>query len=274
MKIVFISECKPRERIVINQVQKIYPDTVVIKPTFNHKKRKSRSLTKLAHRLITKWRERDLRQAVHSRYGDLPIDNIIEMPSDQINKEAGLQLIRSHNPDILITCRAPIVRNQVINIPKFAAINIHYGLAPDYRGNHTLFWAMKNKEFDKVGGTIHHLSPGVDNGNILARVYANVDSNDTESTVDLKTSSLLAEALRDYLLSQSKINYPIIGTKQVTSGKNYKNAERTLSTEISFLWERQFNPEGNAKKASKIERHFGETPIVGPCSDEFEYSSH
>jgi hypothetical protein len=49
------------------------------------------------------------------------------------------------------------------------AINLHMGLSPWYRGTACNFWAIHDKNFDKVGGTVHLLSKGLDSGAIIER---------------------------------------------------------------------------------------------------------
>lgn len=48
-----------------------------------------------------------------------------------------------------------------------AAINIHMGIAPQYRGSSCNFWAMYDRRPDLVGATIHRLTSGLDSGPIL-----------------------------------------------------------------------------------------------------------
>lgn len=47
------------------------------------------------------------------------------------------------------------------------AINIHMGLSPFYRGTDCNFWALMDGNFKHVGSTIHYLSDGLDNGDII-----------------------------------------------------------------------------------------------------------
>ena len=47
------------------------------------------------------------------------------------------------------------------------AINIHMGLSPYYRGSSCNFWALYDQRPTYVGATIHLLSNGLDNGDML-----------------------------------------------------------------------------------------------------------
>jgi Formyl transferase len=47
------------------------------------------------------------------------------------------------------------------------AINLHAGVAPEYRGTACNFWALYDGHPDLVGYTVHRLDAGLDNGGIL-----------------------------------------------------------------------------------------------------------
>jgi folate-dependent phosphoribosylglycinamide formyltransferase PurN len=47
------------------------------------------------------------------------------------------------------------------------AVNIHMGVSPYYRGSSCNFWALYDRNPDLVGATIHHLSAGLDSGDML-----------------------------------------------------------------------------------------------------------
>lgn len=47
------------------------------------------------------------------------------------------------------------------------AMNIHVGIAPQYRGNSCNFWALNDGRPHLVGSTIHYLSRGLDTGDVL-----------------------------------------------------------------------------------------------------------
>ncbi len=48
-------------------------------------------------------------------------------------------------------------------------LNLHNGPLPKYRGVAPINWALKNRE-DRHGATIHEITPGIDDGPIVAQV--------------------------------------------------------------------------------------------------------
>jgi|TARA_B100002003_G_scaffold251311_1_gene294236 hypothetical protein len=53
---------------------------------------------------------------------------------------------------------------------KRKAIIIHMGIAPEYHGHASNFWALYDRQFDKVGVTVHLLTERLDQGPVLYHV--------------------------------------------------------------------------------------------------------
>ena len=50
-------------------------------------------------------------------------------------------------------------------------LNIHIGVSPFYRGSSCNFWAAFDQKYEYVGGTLHFLSKGLDNGPIIKEYF-------------------------------------------------------------------------------------------------------
>ncbi|AGA77259.1 formyl transferase [Echinicola vietnamensis] len=261
MKIVVISECKAREMIVINKILQFQPRTVVVQPTFG-KKKKKRSVEMLIKRLLTKFRYQRLKRKIAEKGIEHPdILNRVPFDAQKLNAPEGVEFLKRLSPDLLITCRAPLLSNEITQIAKIATINIHYGIAPEYRGNDTLFWALYHKDYQHIGGTIHHISQGVDTGNILARAYPALAADDDETSVDIKTSTLLGEALYSYLQKLSQARQPILGVIQHSKGTNYRAKDRTVQKSLTMLFRNMIGKATIPLQNQKVETHFDEESI-------------
>ena len=159
----------------------------------------------------------------------------IQFPSKQINTEKGEALLQGLQPDILFTSQAPILKEAILQIPKFAAINNHYGMAPYYRGNDTLFWALNFQDDEHIGGCLHYISKGVDTGNILARVRPRIEKGDGEVAINFKTTNMLAEIAPKVIKSIQNSDVLPEGKKQLEKGRIFKSSERTLYIDIKFF---------------------------------------
>lgn len=162
----------------------------------------------------------------------------LQVDSRVINLPEGIQSIKELAPDILITCGAPILKQEVIGTAKVAALNIHFGIAPYYRGNNTLFWALYHNDFERVGGSIHYLSKGVDDGNLLACVYPELDQNDDDVTATIKTVKLLSIAAIEVIQRIKQAENIPAGQGQTEKGTNFRMKDKTLDITLRFYGKR------------------------------------
>jgi hypothetical protein len=78
-------------------------------------------------------------------------------------------------------------------------LNLHGGLSPWYRGADSTFWALFNGEPERIGCTVHRISPRIDAGVVLAHACPAVHPGNREETLFCRTiaagADLLAEAI-------------------------------------------------------------------------------
>ncbi|MDB9756840.1 formyl transferase [Pseudomonadales bacterium] len=83
---------------------------------------------------------------------------------------ADFQTFTASAPDLVISIRhMSILKPPVIEVPKFAVINLHSGLLPAYQGVMSTFRAMANGDAN-LGTTLHFIEDSsIDSGSIIAR---------------------------------------------------------------------------------------------------------
>lgn len=241
MKIVIISEYATRELYVIEQIIKKYPSTIVVQPTYStngQSKPGKFKFEQFANRISWKLHRELWNRKIYpgNKFPEIPNKKFI--PSSDLNTRTGVEALEKLSPDILITCRAPLLKPEIINVPAIAALNIHYGIAPHYRGNDTLFWPLYYNDFEYLGGCIHHLTEGIDTGNVIAEVYPELEPSDGEISVDIKTTQLLAKATLMFLESVENSTADITGKSQDIAGRNFNSKERRLSASLKYLAKR------------------------------------
>ncbi len=240
IKIVIISGLAPRDKRVVTEIIRNFNNVTLIHLISQSKKeakmkfgdwinKKGEKILRMFHNI------RLSRRFSNYRFGELDYESI-QFPSKQINTEKGAALIRGLQPDIIFTSQAPILKEAILQIPKLAAINNHYGMAPYYRGNNTLFWALNFQDYEHIGGCLHYISKGVDTGNILAQVRPRIEKGDGEVAINFKTTNLLAEIAPKVLKSIQNSDVLPEGKKQREKGRNFKSSERTLYIDIKFLF--------------------------------------
>lgn len=194
------------------------------------------------NRLTLRWRnrhDRDLKRAltsqlIGSKGCSLP-PGTIDIAATQLNEPATAQIMAALEPDVLITSGAPILKRALLALPRRAALNIHFEIAPNYRGQHTLFWSAYRRDYCHIGVTLHHLARGVDTGNILARVYPELAESDDEATLFAKCSRAIAEMLQEFLLDLETVERCPPGSAQdVTLGATYRYIDRGICSDCVY----------------------------------------
>ena len=86
-------------------------------------------------------------------------------------------------PDLIVSATFPwIIPDDVIALPRVAAVNIHGGLLPRGRGPNAFGWAFRRGD-PAVGLTVHYLDSGLDTGPVLAQVSTPLGDEDDMETL-------------------------------------------------------------------------------------------
>ena len=123
----------------------------------------------------------------------------VETP-EKIKDETFIKKIKSLNPDLIIVAAyGKILPKQILDIPKYGAINIHASLLPKYRGAAPIQHALLNGE-KETGITIIQLDEGLDTGDIILQEKLEIEPKDTSAILldklFAKGASLLLEAIK------------------------------------------------------------------------------
>jgi len=142
------------------------------------------------------------------------IQNNLEVlqPEKIKNNPEAIERIRSANPDFLVVVAyGKILPKELLEIPKYAPINVHFSLLPKYRGAAPVNWAIINGEIE-TGVTTMKMDEGLDTGDILLMKSIPIEQDDTTVTLSEKLSilgaDLLIETLKNYLkITPTKQNH-------------------------------------------------------------------
>lgn len=100
-----------------------------------------------------------------------------------INSPRYRRWIQDRQPDVIAVCGASIMKSELIAIPPNGILNLHGGLSQYYRGLFTTDWAIHNGEPERIGATVHFVSEGVDDGNVVYQGRPVITSDDTPNTL-------------------------------------------------------------------------------------------
>ncbi len=112
----------------------------------------------------------------------------------RLDDPASLEHLRQLNADVFFTSLSARANSEFIGIPKLACLNKHASLLPSYGGLMPVFQAVSHGE-ERVGITIHEMSPRLDEGKVLWQKAVPIDSGSTIWSLSERAYGMLAEGL-------------------------------------------------------------------------------
>ena len=138
--------------------------------------------------------------------------------------------------DLAITGGFPIIlKEELINKPKYGFINCHAGILPNYRGGSPLNWQIINNE-SQFGITVTKINSKIDRGNILGekkfKLKSYYDINDLHRVANNNFPKLVEESINKILKGNK-------GKKQNEAKSKYYS-QRTIENSKIILKEISF----------------------------------
>lgn len=152
-----------------------------------------------------------------------------------INDESVCNGLITYKPNIIIVMGTTILHKKILHIAeKSDIINIHGGYLPYYKGNHCFFFAYYNKEFDKIGSTLHYVNSGIDSGDIIDWAVPAISKDDTPESLYCKAEKMAVDKLIE-LLQRYQKGETLPRYKQENVGHLYYTKDRKLYYDIILL---------------------------------------
>lgn len=142
--------------------------------------------------------------------------------------------LQKQKPDLVLVCGFSLkIPKELLAIPTYGFLNIHFGKLPENRGPDPLFWSLKNGDKETTI-TIHEVDEGWDTGKILLEKSTPIIPGETYGMVNSKMSYLLKDIAKKIIeLSQDKNSF------KIQAKEFYKYNKRPISKETSINWESQ-----------------------------------
>jgi len=118
---------------------------------------------------------------------------------EKLNEPEAMEKLRAWAPDaIVVAAFGQILRQDVLDLPKFGCINVHASLLPRWRGAAPINAAILHGD-EETGITIMKMDAGLDTGPILSQRSVRIKTEETAGSLFDKLSTLGAELLLDTL---------------------------------------------------------------------------
>lgn len=148
------------------------------------------------------------RKVVFSPVKQTAIDNGIDVyQPERVSSPESFEHIKEYRPDVIVVCAyGQILRENILHMAKFGAVNIHASLLPRLRGAAPMNRAIMNG--DRVTGvTTMLMDEGLDTGDMLLKeeieITEDMNIGELHDAMALKGSSLIVRTLD--LMEEGKI---------------------------------------------------------------------
>ena len=91
------------------------------------------------------------------------------------NSEAAKGFLNAVKPDIVIARCKFILESEIFEVARVGTFALHPGVCPEYRNAHGCFWALVNRDLDRVGMTLLQIDKGIDTGPVYLQAGCAVD---------------------------------------------------------------------------------------------------
>ena len=119
----------------------------------------------------------------------------IYQPTKVRNNTELIEEIKALNPDLLcVVAYGKILPKELLDIPKYGAINVHGSLLPRYRGAAPIQWAVLNGD-KKTGVTTMFMDIGMDTGDMILKEETEIGEDETTGELWDRLSKIGAKLL-------------------------------------------------------------------------------
>lgn len=99
------------------------------------------------------------------------------------NSEDARAFMAGLRPDLAIARCKVILKREVFELPRAGTFVMHPGICPEYRNAHGCFWALVNRDLDRVGMTLLRVDAGIDTGPVYLHGTCEIDEVQESHTV-------------------------------------------------------------------------------------------
>ena len=119
----------------------------------------------------------------------------------EINDDYIVSKIIKLNPDLLVCYGSSLIKSSLLHKFSRKFLNVHLGLSPYYRGSGTNVWPLINNEPDMVGATFMYIDAGIDNGEIIHQIRADLLVGDSAHSIGNRLIRKMTETYANIIVN-------------------------------------------------------------------------
>ena len=191
----------------------------------------------------------------------LPVYQPLHFKASTEEGLAAQQELADLNADVMVVAAYGLILPQaVLDLPKYACLNIHGSLLPRWRGAAPIQRAIATGDAE-TGVTIMKMAAGLDTGDMLFKTFCPITAEDTSASLHDKLAVQGAEAICAVLASEEKLK-DYLDNREVQDEAFTVYAQKLSKAEAQIDW---------AESAVNIDRNiraFNPWPVAFTPIDE------
>lgn len=140
----------------------------------------------------------------------------------KINSQEIVDKILSYNADLIVCYGSSLIRSKLLTAYKGRFLNVHLGLSPYYRGSGTNVWPIINGEPHMIGATFMHIGRGIDDGQIIHQIQADMILGDGPHSIGNRLIIKMVKTYQDIIKKFKILEYE---PQPETKGILYRRAD-------------------------------------------------
>ena len=223
MKLVVLSTDTPHHRFFAQKIHSFIKIRSLLLET---------SQNKPAFDVSAPFKKKETEFELKNFFSDVPnrFPNCPVLSYESMNDQAAINKLRQLSPDIGIVFGTSKLKRRVISCFSYALLNVHRGIPEYYRGLDSDLWAIKDKNYDQIGTTLHLVEPELDTGDILGKEILTLNQDMRIHKIRYYTT-LLALKISIKVLKQY-LDGKMVPAPQFQKGEYYSHMPSNLKKEL------------------------------------------
>lgn len=127
---------------------------------------------------------------------------------EKVNTPEAMAVLRQWQPELLVVAAfGQILKEELLTLAPYGAVNIHASLLPRYRGAAPIHWALINGETE-TGVTTMYMAKQLDAGDMILQRRIAIEENDDTGSLHHKLSQLGSELILETVALIAQGNAP------------------------------------------------------------------
>lgn len=165
----------------------------------------------------------------------LPVYQPLHFKASTEEGLAAQQELANLNADVMVVAAYGLILPQaVLDLPKYACLNIHGSLLPRWRGAAPIQRAIATGDAE-TGVTIMKMAAGLDTGDMLFKTFCPITAEDTSASLHDKLAVQGAEAICAVLASEEKLK-DYLDNREVQDEAFTVYAQKLSKAEAQIDW--------------------------------------